>query len=132
MDSSAFICEYENCKLIFEDPVTLPCGNTLCKHHLAKYDQTFQCFFCQEQHKMPENDGFAINKSMVKMIESHYELNLLKKMIKDSINKLNQLIQEYQNIHSDVFIYDTFADIRNKVDLHREKLIEEINKIYHY
>ena len=80
---------------------------------------------------MPENDGFAINISMVKMIDSHYELNLLKKMIKDSINKLNQLIQEYQNIHSDVFIYDTFADIRNKVDLHREKLIEEINKIYH-
>ena len=79
---------------------------------MAKYDQTFQCFFCQEQHTMPENGGFVINKSMVKMIESHYELNPLKKMIKDSVNKFNQLIQNSIKTFIQIF---TWCDVKNYV-----------------
>ncbi len=36
MDCEDLICEYDCCKLILENPVTLVCGNNLCKEHLDK------------------------------------------------------------------------------------------------
>ena len=41
MNLSAFVCEYEGCNLIYENPVALSCGNLLCQHHLEKFDDKF-------------------------------------------------------------------------------------------
>ena len=45
MNSQALTCKYNDCDLIYERPVTLSCGNTLCQHHLKEMinDQTLKC-----------------------------------------------------------------------------------------
>ena len=53
-------CDY--CKLILEKPVTLPCGKTLCQHHLEDTNENkYSCTFCLgEEHQIPKN-GFKLN-----------------------------------------------------------------------
>jgi hypothetical protein len=122
--------ECDLCNLILEKPITLPCGNTLCQHHLEETDELkFSCMFCLEEHQVPKN-GFKISDRLSFMINFQIELNPLKKQIKESFNKLKQSIQEYEDIHPDGFLYDYFAEIFNKVDLHREELLKEINERY--
>ena len=62
------------------------------------------------------------------MIESFNQSQPLKKLIKIAFENLNQLINEYEKLKSDAFVYDYFSEIRNKVDLHREELVKEINE----
>jgi len=53
----AIVCQYDRCKLILENPITLPCGNSICQHHLEGISEKFDCMFCNEEHQIPKN-GF--------------------------------------------------------------------------
>ena len=68
-NSQDLICEYDCRKMILEKPVTLPCGNTLCKEHLEKFDEKFNWFLCNEEHQKPKN-GFVINKTFNTIINN--------------------------------------------------------------
>ena len=50
----------KNCHLIYENPITLQCKNSLCKQHLDQFDDKFECFFCKIEHLVCE-DWFNIN-----------------------------------------------------------------------
>ena len=57
-DVEGLVCEYEGCNMIYENPVTLLCGNSLCRQHLDnKHDdnEKFQCPFCLNEHQIPYN-----------------------------------------------------------------------------
>ncbi len=41
------------CENILIDPVSLPCGKTICKTHADEF--LIKCYFCQEQHIAPSN-----------------------------------------------------------------------------
>lgn len=127
MSENALKCEYKDCELIYENPITLPCGNSMCKSHLDQYNCNFKCYFCNDEHEIPEN-GFSINKTIIKMIDSIIESNPIRKKINESFEKINESISEYENLHPDVYIYEYFEDIRLKVDLHREELKKEIDE----
>ena len=108
MNSEVLICKFKDCGLIYENPVSLSCGNSLCKQHLDDEifdDDKFVCYFCDEQHQMPLN-GLAINKVMIQMINNHFHLDPLRKEIKESFDKLSKLIEENYviNLMSNVFI----------------------------
>jgi WD40 repeat protein len=126
MEVKAFVCEYNNCNLIYENPVTLVCGNTLCNEHLEHLNDKFQCNFCQQEHPIPLN-GFALNRTIHKIIESYLYFDPLRRNIKETFDNLHRAIEQYENIDPNIYIYDYFSKIRNKIDLHREELIEEIN-----
>ncbi len=58
----------EQCNQLLVDPVTLSCGNSVCKGHLKQLlgvspevSNGFLCKLCGDKHSIPEN-GFAINK----------------------------------------------------------------------
>ena len=123
---TAFVCEYEGCNLIYENPITLPCGNSMCQQHLENYEKKFKCPFCTDEHQTP-NMGFFTNKSMIKMINSHIQLDPLRKKISESFDNLNESIKQYNETCSDNYIDSYFYEIRNKVDLHREVLKKEID-----
>jgi WD40 repeat protein len=129
MNSKDLICKFKDCKLILENPVTLPCGNSICKHHLEQFEdqcQKYNCVFCQDEHEIPKN-GFGINKIIALMIQNYFESDPLRKKIIESFDNLIESVKDYQNIEPDNCIYDYFANIINQVDLHREELIKEIN-----
>ena len=121
------ICEYDNCQLILENPITLPCGHTLCFEHLNKFNHKFTCYFCQKAHLIPD-DGFVSNIIMNKIIANYYRLNPMRKEIKLTFDELGDLIEEYEKFNPECFVYDYFGDIRNEVDLHRELLKKEIDE----
>ena len=125
------ICDLESCQLFFEDPIVLPCGSTICKEHVTENcnddDDQFFCEICDEKHPIPVN-GFPINKLGMKIIKKRLHFNEIQKKIADSNERLESVIKEHESLNSDNLIYDYFSNLRNEVDLHREQLIEQINK----
>ena len=88
-------CRFDDCKMIFQNPVTLPCGYSLCEQHLTEYDDKFECSFCHDQHQIPKN-GFSTNKTIDLLLESFFEIDPLRKEIRTSFDKLNEIIYEYE------------------------------------
>ena len=121
------ICELEECKLFFENPIVLPCGTNICQQHVEDCENTYNCPICKKEHLIPDT-GFPINKIAVKTIENGLHLNEIQKKIADSNEKLESIVKEHDSLNSDNLIYDYFSNLRNQVDLHREQLIEQINK----
>ena len=105
-------CQYEDCGLILENPVTLLCGNTLCREHLDEFETKFKCHFCHKQHTIPE-DGFFLNVSIEHEIEEFYQSDTLRKEAKESYQKLNELINDFEKIDPDGFIFDYIGLICN-------------------
>ena len=129
MNSKDLICQHKDCKLILENPVNLPCGNSICKHHfeqISKSGEKYDCFFCQELHEIPKN-GFGVNKILALLIQKYLESDPMRKEIIESYQNLLESIKSYETIVPDSYIYEYFEEIRIKVDLHREELIKEIN-----
>jgi WD40 repeat protein len=127
MSSEGLICEYKDCCLILENPITLSCGFTLCQKHLEKFSDNFECFFCDKVHQMP-NEGFGVNRSLNKIIDAYFENDPLKQKIRKSFENLSESIDNYLSIIPDAYVYDYFEKIRNKLDLHREELFKEITE----
>ena len=63
MDLTELKCKHEDCGLILENPVTLLCGNTLCRQHLDEFETKFKCQFCHKQHSVP-GEGFFLMKKL--------------------------------------------------------------------
>jgi WD40 repeat protein len=126
MDLTEFKCHYEDCGLILEKPVKLLCGNTLCRDHLDGFFTKFKCNFCHKQHSIPE-DGFFVNEEIEQKVESFYQSDPLRKEIKESFNKLNGIINEYDKIDPDGYISNHIGDILETVVCHRDEMIEEIH-----
>ena len=53
------------------------------------------------------------------------ELNPLRKIIRQHFDKLIDLVEELNILDQVEFIYDYFAEIKNKIDLYREELLNE-------
>ena len=126
MNIEALICQFDGCKMLLHNPITLHCGNSLCQHHLDTFKNQFKCFFCDEKHQIPKN-GFQINKSINLMLNSFIEMDPLRKEIKESFEDLNKLICDYEKLDPDGFIFEYIGDVINNVCLHRDELIKEIN-----
>ena len=79
--------ECEICNEIFEQPILLPCGKTICNKHVSDMTNTskriktevsderkvkIHCSLCHCDHIQPI-DGFEIDKSIEKLIELNSE-----------------------------------------------------------
>lgn len=65
------------CKNILEDPVILPCGDSVCRKHIPTEDgevRTFTCKMCCIDHRVPRA-GFPTNKVLEKFFKIGSEHN---------------------------------------------------------
>ena len=118
-----YICELEECELILERPITLPCGSTICQEHVKTCQNKYDCVLCNEEHLIPVN-GFPLNKFAIKTIQNGLNLDEIQKRI----NYLETIIKEHESLNSDNLICDYFSNLKNEVNLYREQLIEQNNK----
>lgn len=130
------ICQYKDCKLIYEKPVILPCcGENICEKHVENLrvdsnSNSIKCFFCLEEFKIPER-GFMLNKPLHKLTENvdlgieHKNAKISAEKFQKSINDFSLMIKNPAN-----FVNDHFNEIKNQMDLQREKIKSSIDNYY--
>jgi hypothetical protein len=132
-----FDCDF--CHKVLVDPISIPCGNNLCKDHLdkllkniSKGKNIFRCEICQEEHFIPK-DGFKVDKRLQRGLE--IQLNTLKltpifEECKAVIKKGHESVAEIETLkkNSEGYIYDYFEEIKRQVDIRREDLKMKIDK----
>jgi hypothetical protein len=129
-------CKYLDCNKFFHIPVRLPCENTLCQSHVKElyeneHKSSIKCYFCNSIHKIESDNYFPINYDLKKLLDLNLHLSEKHKNAKILNEKLEKLINDINCVkhQPDLFIYDYFAELRRKIDLHREKLKYEIDQI---
>ena len=70
--------ECDLCHQVLVDPITIPCGNSVCKGHLdnllmnvSKEKSFYQCEICQEEHFIPKS-GFKVNKRLQNALQNQF------------------------------------------------------------
>jgi hypothetical protein len=133
---SQLTCSY--CSRIFQDPIDLPCDDSICRGHLKERDvvkeKRIKCKKCNEEFEVRDNH-FKSNEALKKLIESQSYLSeeeiSLKHELKESIEKFfefyDEFIQNKARLESGVF--EHFQEMRFKVDELREEFKVKIDDI---
>jgi hypothetical protein len=119
-------------------PVILPCNHCLCAEHFKDIDvlkiKTIQCKTCNQEFALDENE-FKPNEIVQNLIEKEMHLTeaekTIKKLNETFLNEGLRLNEELEN-NKRVFAlksFEHFQEIRRKIDLQREELKNEIDKI---
>jgi len=123
------------CNQLLVDPVTIPCGNSICKKHLPdevliersnNSDKSFKCGICMIEHAVPK-EGIVINRHIQNALDIKFntlklnpEYEECKKVIFEAQSSLARI--EVLDKDPESFIYEYFEDIKRKVDSRREDL----------
>ena len=124
-------CKY--CNKVYNEPITLPCGDSICKQHvhdlLAIDDtNTFLCPFCNERNS---NQNLRVNKTIQELLDAEvhkFELDPKYERIlssfKTEIRNLEVILNDPESV-----IYDEIKELKRQVDLNREELKSQIDKL---
>jgi hypothetical protein len=133
---SEFTCSY--CMKIYRKPVILPCNHCLCEEHFKDTDvlkvKKIQCKTCKQEFALDENE-FKPNEIVQNLIEKEMHLTeaekAIKKLCEESLDEGIRLNDEHQDNKSVLMLksFEHFQEIRRKIDLQREELKNEIDKI---
>ncbi len=128
------------CKNLLVDPISLPCGNNVCKHHLEYFGKkkivlgkSFVCEVCKDKHYVPEKGHFIVNKQIKKALD--IELNNLKvsssahNECKDIIKEAKESLAQIETLEKNAegYICEHFANIKRQVEIRNEMLKAEID-----
>ena len=129
IDKLKRIFDCDSCSSTLVDPITLPCGDTVCKRHLDKFSDKFKCDLCHGIHVIPQN-GFVVNKRLKAGLD--IEINSLKltpayEECKARLEKVAEKAVEIENlIRNPKDISDYFNELRKKVDSRKEEIRSKI------
>lgn len=121
------------CQQLLIEPISLRCGNTICKRHLdyqlndkSSDGNSIKCMLCHKKHTVPE-EGFVVNKLIQNAL--HIKFNTLKlnpvyDECKKEIEASRERVAKIETMKNDpeIYIYEYFEEIKRKVDLRREDL----------
>ena len=123
------------CEEIIIQPVFLPCGHSICKHHVDQVtnntrQRKIDCENCSKSYSIPV-DGFAPNRSLLIALDLDInEIDEENSKAKEKCARFSELLDEFNRMKNDpeMRIHTVLSDLRNKVDLRREVLKHEIDK----
>ena len=89
------------CKSEYKKPVTLPCGDTVCKHCIRKYadKKVFKCESCVKYFNLKYLD-FSVNKNLQILITFHKSLIRTQADNEFHINSLSQELKDLKSTFS--------------------------------
>ena len=96
------------CHETLEDPIILPCGETICSIHLINETSIFKCGLCDNSHDKTV-DKFPVNEmanELVQICDDYVDLNLVDlgadyNCAKDQCKQLSDLINESELLIND-------------------------------
>jgi hypothetical protein len=134
---SELICTF--CSRILSSPIHLPCNcETICAEHLSEPNvvkgKTLKCKSCNQIFEI-EDKEFKPNKLAQNLLSKEIYLigeeKSLKNSLKESIQSFFSLLFQLEQDKSLAILdgYNHFQEIRRKIDLQREELKDQIDKI---
>ena len=136
-----FACSF--CSKIYKNPFVLPCYEMLCEEHLKEASvrrrNSITCKTCQSEFDVKDNQFKPINsnssKPMQKLIINERYLSDEEKSFEEHLEQalrdfldLNEQLQDAKNSF-DSDCHNHFQEIRRKIDVQREELKDQIDKI---
>ena len=138
------------CKEILKIPVLLPCGHSICNHHVNvdeneskssssslsgdtnNENRKFECLICEKFHDIPLN-GFLRERALESLLEKNIAKIDLGEEYKSAIDKcslFSDLLERFTKIKNDpdTRINQEISELKNKVDLRREEMKQKIDK----
>lgn len=116
----------KQCDLFLSHPISLPCGQTICKDHIDQTQSGFRCRLCSKQHTIPE-DGFQETQLIVDILKSSLHLSTPHKEFKTSVDRLEQALDDFNTLPQPYeYIAQFVQRLQTKANEHKTKLINEI------
>ena len=121
------------CNEIYYHPITLTCGDNICKHHVEELiskssSNKFKCPLCNEENAI---QSFKINKLIERLIKRdlhEFKINPKNEKIlnhlKFEIEKLSVILKDPDNV-----LYEEISELKRQVDLDREKLKSHLDDL---
>lgn len=114
------------CHKVFESPVMLPCGESICLKHVQDQEDRVFCINCSSLHEKPAN-GFIKNKPLEKLIAFQIEkLNFGESYTNavKSCQVFKKTIESFRTELNDpsAYINKFVSDLKNRVDLKRDEM----------
>ena len=125
---SDFKCTY--CNKILQEPIFLPCEDTICKHHLQEEvilkSRSIECATCKQEFFLDTLD-YKLNKIVKVLLEKEAHLSeeevVSKATSKESLVEFYQLLdvlrQDKASLNAD--IQNHFQEIRRIKSIYNEK-----------
>ena len=134
MDS---LIECPVCNETFDEPLSLPCGHSICKEHeMKKNDQEkmlkkVTCPICVSEHDVPDQ-GFPSNvvvQNLIKFNLNQLDLGDEHSVAVKSFRHLKRLVDELKRMREnpELEIHRVFDELRNEIDLRREEAKESLD-----
>ena len=129
------------CPKILKNPINLPCNcETICAEHLKdprieKAMLIIKCNKCNQEFFLNQCE-FELNRNLETILSSEVHLSDTEKSYKvslqDSITNFFHLWEKFEEEKSVSLTqnYNHFQEIRRKLDLQREELKVQIDKVY--
>ena len=134
-DQFKYLFGCDLCNQLLADPITLLCGNTVCKNHIQQLlisGSLIGCTLCRKNHTIPE-DGFKINKEIQSAFDA--EIKKLKSTLEyfecsHKIETVTELLRKFETISKapSVYINARFEEIKSRVNCRRADIKKEIDK----
>ena len=122
------------CNQVYNNPITLLCGDSICKHHLDELISTnssdkLNCPVCNKENL--SNLEFKVNKFMQSMVEIELHEFKMNPIYEEVLNNLKMEIGNLEAIVKDPenHIFEEISELKRQVDLDRERLKSEIDSL---
>ena len=132
-----FVCLI--CSRIFKNPISFPCGFTICSGHLNDKEvlktNTIRCEACNVNYNVKETN-FRTNRNIENMLSRLFHLSVeeisLKQQIEQKIAEFYQLYDELREKNSllERVVTDHFVELRRNIDIRREEAKSRIDALY--
>ncbi|CAF0728015.1 unnamed protein product [Brachionus calyciflorus] len=118
------------CSQIFESPIILPCGETICLKCIPANINQHNCKFCHRIHEIPR-EGLIKNILAEKVALSYQSRPRISKEVDDKINlikaRLDELKNELENSEYNIMSY--CANIIKEIDSTYNSKIDQIKNL---
>jgi hypothetical protein len=127
------------CTNVIHNPVTLPCGDSICKYHVDKLLESseeninYKCAKCMREFQIPEC-GFEINFAMDFLLKRQLEKldfgDTYKEAIKEC-ERLRSMVKEYESNKSgpELALCEHYSELRTRVEILKEDFKDKVDDL---
>ena len=120
----------KQCEEILNEPVTLDCGDNVCKYHIDEARQQatpFKCPKCNDTFD-PRNKIFKINNDLKNLANKQLSEQNLDKANEDMLKNFRDKIEILQGMHNGQGSTDNrFSEMRNQIEIDKNELKNQID-----